>query len=48
VKLYIFFLFGLYKGMWRYTSTRNFWRLLQASATSTLLIRAFIFNILLI
>lgn len=48
VKLCIFFLFGLYKGMWRYTSTRNFWRLLQASATSTLLIRAFIFNILLI
>ena len=43
VKLCIFFLFGLYKGMWRYTSTRDFWRLLQASATSTLLIMAFIF-----
>ena len=43
VKLCTFFLFGLYKGMWRYTSTRDFWRLLQASATSTLLIMAFIF-----
>jgi hypothetical protein len=38
LKLCIFFLFDLYKGMWRYTSTRDFWRLLQASATSTLII----------
>ena len=43
LKLGTFFLFGLYKGMWRYTSIRDFWRLLQASATSTLLIMAFIF-----
>jgi FlaA1/EpsC-like NDP-sugar epimerase len=43
VKLCTFFLFDLYKGMWRYTSTRDFWRLLQASAASTLLIMAFIF-----
>ncbi len=43
VKLCTFFLFGLYRGMWRYTSTGDFWRLLQASATSTLLIMAFIF-----
>jgi len=42
LKLCIFFLFGLYKGMWRYTSTRDFWRLLQASTTATLLIMAFI------
>jgi len=42
VKLCVFFPFGLYTGMWRYTSTRDFWRLLQASATSTLLIMAFI------
>ena len=42
LKLITFFLFGLYKGMWRYTSTRDFWLLLQASATSTLLIMAFI------
>jgi FlaA1/EpsC-like NDP-sugar epimerase len=43
LKLLTFFLFDLYKGMWRYTSTRDFWRLLQASATSTLLILAFMF-----
>lgn len=43
LKLCTFFLFGLYKGMWRYTSTRDFWRLMQASATATLLIMAFIF-----
>jgi FlaA1/EpsC-like NDP-sugar epimerase len=42
LKLCTFFLFGLYKGMWRYTSTRDFWRLLQASTTSTLLIMVFI------
>lgn len=42
LKLCIFFLFDLYKGMWRYTSTRDFWRLLQASLTSTLMILAFI------
>lgn len=43
LKLGIFFLFDLYKGMWRYTSTRDFWRLLQASVTSMLIILAFIF-----
>ena len=43
LKLFTFFLFDLYKGMWRYTSTRDFWRLLQASLTSTLIILAFIF-----
>ena len=43
LKLCTFFLFDLYKGMWRYTSTRDFWRLLQASMTSTLIILAFIF-----
>ena len=42
LKSFTFFWFGLYKGMWRYTSTRDFWRLLQASATSTLLIMTFI------
>lgn len=42
VKLVTFFLFGVYKGMWRYTSTRDFWRLLHASVTSTLLIMAFV------
>ena len=43
LKLCTFYLFDLYKGMWRYTSTRDFWRLLQASFTSTLIILAFIF-----
>ncbi|MEW6335103.1 MAG: nucleoside-diphosphate sugar epimerase/dehydratase [Thermodesulfobacteriota bacterium] len=43
LKLAIFYLFGLYRGMWRYTSTGDFWRLLQASATATLLILSFIF-----
>ena len=42
LKLCTFFLFGLYEGMWRYTSTRDFWRLLQASAASTILIMALI------
>ncbi len=42
LKLCAFFLFGLYKGMWRYTSTRDFWRLIQASTASTLLIMTFI------
>jgi FlaA1/EpsC-like NDP-sugar epimerase len=42
LKLCIFFLFDLYKGMWRYTSTRDFWRLLQASAIAALIILAFI------
>ena len=43
MKLCTFFLFGLYQGMWRYTSIGDFWRLLQASATSTLLIMAVVF-----
>jgi len=43
LKLVIFYLFGLYRGMWRYTSTGDFWRLLQASATATLLILSLIF-----
>jgi FlaA1/EpsC-like NDP-sugar epimerase len=35
-KVVIFFLFGLYRGMWRYTSRRDLWRLGQASIASTL------------
>jgi FlaA1/EpsC-like NDP-sugar epimerase len=31
VKILIFFLFGLYRGMWRYTSLNDLWRLGQAS-----------------
>ena len=40
LKLFIFFVFGLYRGMWRYTSVKDFWRLAQASFTSTLLAMA--------
>jgi FlaA1/EpsC-like NDP-sugar epimerase len=35
-KLGVFFLFGLYKGMWRYSSLDDFWRLAQASFVSSL------------
>lgn len=38
LKLSIFFGFGLYRGMWRYTSVKDFWRLAQASLVSMLLI----------
>jgi len=36
-KLIMFFLFGLYRGMWRYTSIRDFWLLARTSFLSTLL-----------
>jgi FlaA1/EpsC-like NDP-sugar epimerase len=38
LKLIIFLSFGLYQGMWRYTSVRDFWLLAQATLVSTLLI----------
>jgi FlaA1/EpsC-like NDP-sugar epimerase len=38
LKLIVFFAFGLYRGMWRYTSVRDFWRIAQATFVSTLLI----------
>lgn len=37
MKLMVFFGFGLYKGMWRYTSVRDFWHLAQASFISMFL-----------
>ncbi|MDA8125518.1 MAG: nucleoside-diphosphate sugar epimerase/dehydratase [Deltaproteobacteria bacterium] len=37
VKAGIFLVFGLYRGMWRYTSVRDFWHLLQACVFSMLL-----------
>ncbi len=40
LKLFIFFGLGLYRGMWRYTSIRDFSRLAQACFLSTLLIMA--------
>ena len=42
LKLVIFFAFGLYRGMWRYTGVRDFWRLAQACFVSTLLIMAIV------
>ncbi len=38
LKLTVFFAFGLYKGMWRYSSLHDFWRLAQGCALSTLLV----------
>ena len=40
LKALIFWGLGLYRGMWRYTSVKDFWRLLQASIVSMLLIMA--------
>ncbi len=37
MKLAVFFTFGLYRGMWRYTSVRDFWHLAQASFSSMVL-----------
>ncbi len=42
LKISVFLLFGLYRGMWRYTSIRDFWHLSQAVLFSTLLIMAII------
>jgi FlaA1/EpsC-like NDP-sugar epimerase len=41
-KLLMFFAYGLYRGIWRYTSIKDFWYLAQASLLSTLLIMAII------
>lgn len=38
LKVLIFFLFGLYQGMWRYTSVRDFWALGRACLVSTILV----------
>jgi FlaA1/EpsC-like NDP-sugar epimerase len=37
LKLVVFFSFGLYRGMWRYTSIRDFWLIAQATVVSSLL-----------
>ncbi|MGA2332419.1 MAG: nucleoside-diphosphate sugar epimerase/dehydratase [Syntrophales bacterium] len=42
LKLFIFFVLGLYRGMWRYTSIRDFWKLGQACFVSMLLIMAIV------
>ena len=38
LKLIVFSLFGLYRGMWRYTSVRDFWLIAQATVISSLLV----------
>lgn len=38
LKLVVFFAFGLYRGMWRYTSVRDFWLIMQATVVSSLLV----------
>jgi len=40
LKVFIFFVFGLYRGMWRYTGIRDFWNLTQATLLSMLLAMA--------
>jgi FlaA1/EpsC-like NDP-sugar epimerase len=35
-KIFAFFLFGMYRGMWRYTSLNDLWRLVQACLLSML------------
>ncbi len=42
LKLFTFFVFSLYRGMWRYTSVGDFWKLIRACIVSTLLIMAII------
>ncbi|MBW2608562.1 MAG: polysaccharide biosynthesis protein, partial [Deltaproteobacteria bacterium] len=41
-KLSCFYFFGLYRGMWRYTSIADLLNVLKATTVSTLLILAFI------
>ena len=43
LKLIVFLLFGLYRGMWRYTGIRDLWLLLQATIISSLIIVVIIF-----
>jgi len=42
LKLFIFLIFGLYRGMWRYTGIRDFWKLAKACIVSTLFVMAII------
>jgi FlaA1/EpsC-like NDP-sugar epimerase len=44
LKIIVFLFFGVYRGMWRYTSIRDFWILGQACLLSTLLIVAVILS----
>ncbi|MFZ5447633.1 MAG: polysaccharide biosynthesis protein [Thermodesulfobacteriota bacterium] len=42
-KLFIFYYFGLYRGMWRYTSMSDLWHLVQASLVNILITVAIVF-----
>lgn len=42
LKIVIFLLFGIYRGMWRYTSVRDFWKLAQACIVATLFVMTII------
>jgi FlaA1/EpsC-like NDP-sugar epimerase len=44
-KIFIFFAFGLYRGMWRYTSVRDFWLLAQACFLATVMVMVIILTI---
>ncbi|MGC8495191.1 MAG: polysaccharide biosynthesis protein [Syntrophobacteraceae bacterium] len=43
VEVVVFFAFGLYRGMWRYTSVVDFWHLAQACFISMLLAFTYVF-----
>lgn len=43
LKLILFFLFGLYRGMWRYTCLGDLWQIVQASLVSSLALVAIMF-----
>ena len=45
LKIIVFFLLGLYSGMWRYTGVRDFWKLAQACVISTILVMMIILTI---
>ncbi len=45
-KLLVFYHFGLYRGMWRYTSMSDLWRLFQASLVAILGTVAIVFYVL--
>ena len=45
LKVIIFFSIGLYRGMWRHTSVRDFWLLAQACFMSTVLIMVIILTV---
>ncbi len=45
LKVFIFFTIGLYRGMWRYTSVKDFWLLIQACFIATVLIMVIILTI---